>query len=39
LIGEFDVLATGLFAFREKWDFGFILLLRTVGLVAAVCSV
>ena len=25
LIGEFDILATGLFAFREKWDFGFIL--------------
>lgn len=25
LVGEFDVLATGLFAFREKWDFGFIL--------------
>lgn len=25
LIGEFDLLATGLFAFREKWDFGFIL--------------
>lgn len=25
LVGEFDILATGLFAFREKWDFGFIL--------------
>jgi hypothetical protein len=25
LVGEFDILAVGLFAFREKWDFGFIL--------------
>lgn len=25
LVGEFDILAAGLFAFREKWDFGFIL--------------
>ncbi len=25
LVGEFDILATGLFAFREQWDFGFIL--------------
>jgi hypothetical protein len=24
-VGEFDILATGLFAFREQWDFGFIL--------------
>ncbi len=24
-VGEFDVLAVGLFAFRERWDFGFIL--------------
>lgn len=25
LFGEFDILAAGLFAFREKWDFGFAL--------------
>ncbi len=25
LIGEFDILAAGLFGFREKWDFGFAL--------------
>jgi hypothetical protein len=25
LVGEFDILAASLFAFREKWDFGFIL--------------
>jgi hypothetical protein len=25
LVEEFDILATALFAFREKWDFGFIL--------------
>jgi len=25
LVGEFEILAAGLFAFREKWDFGFIL--------------
>ena len=25
VIGEFDVLAVGLFAFREQWDFGFML--------------
>lgn len=24
-VGEFDLLALGLFAFREKWDFGFML--------------
>jgi transcriptional regulator with XRE-family HTH domain len=24
-VGEFDVLALGLFAFRERWDFGFML--------------
>jgi transcriptional regulator with XRE-family HTH domain len=24
-VGEFDVLALGLFAFRERWDFGFLL--------------
>lgn len=25
LFGEFDILAAGIFAFREKWDFGFAL--------------
>ncbi len=25
VIGEFDILAAGLFAFREEWDFGFAL--------------
>ena len=25
LVGEFDILAASLFAFRERWDFGFIL--------------
>lgn len=25
LFGEFDILAAGLFTFREKWDFGFAL--------------
>lgn len=25
MVGEFDILAAGLFAFREKWDFGFVL--------------
>ena len=25
LFGEFHILAAGLFAFREKWDFGFVL--------------
>lgn len=25
LVGEFDILAAGLFGFREKWDFGFAL--------------
>jgi hypothetical protein len=24
-VGEFDILAMGLFAFREQWDFGFVL--------------
>jgi hypothetical protein len=24
-VGEFDILAMGLFAFREQWDFGFML--------------
>ncbi|MGH7194510.1 MAG: hypothetical protein ACREJM_13415 [Candidatus Saccharimonadales bacterium] len=25
MFGEFDILAAGIFAFREKWDFGFAL--------------